>query len=66
LEIVEVELTKLKHEVDMINAKLKSKFFKKKDGDGLEEKTETESIKKDDGFDSLRELRKKGVVDGIF
>lgn len=50
----------------MINAKLKSKFFKKKDGDGLEEKTETESIKKDDGFDSLRELRKKGVVDGIF
>ena len=63
LKIVDVEITKLKHEIDMINAKLKSKFFKKKPED-LEEaiEPETEKIISGDGFDDIRQLRKSGVV----
>ena len=62
LRVVDAEVSKLKHEVDVINAKLKSKWFKKKEEEGLEGKTEeTESNIKDDGFDEIRNLRKNGV-----
>lgn len=43
----------------MINAKIKSKWFKKKEKEDLEDKTEeTENSIKDDGFDELRKLRR--------
>ncbi len=52
----------MKNGLEMMEQKLKSKFFKKKPEDleeAIEEK-ETESIKSPDGLDCLRELAKDG------
>lgn len=60
LKIIEAELEKLKHRIDFIDAKIKSKFFKeKKKDEDLEEKTETTI--NDDGFEEARNLRKSGI-----
>ena len=61
LKIAEAEISKLKHEIDLINVKLRSKLFpEEKKKEGLEE-IATEKPIKDDGLNELRELRKSGV-----
>ena len=64
MELANLEITQLKKEVEVINAKLRSKFFKKEDKSKDRADTETNSADEgdkqpvDDGFDELRTLRK--------
>ncbi len=59
LKLASNEIETIKHQIDLLNLKFKSKFFKKKEEEDLEAKTETSL--KDDGFEEIRQLRQSGV-----
>ena len=60
LKIARDEIENLKHRIELIEAKFRSKILKKNLESEVDETTEN-SIK-DDGFNELRQLRKSGVI----
>lgn len=66
LKIIDRDVSKLEHEVEMIKLKFKSKFFKKKDGEDILEdyvKEPAEEFKSPDGLDDLRKIARE--KDGV-
>ena len=61
LKLADVELMKIEGRLDNVEANIRKLIHGKKKNPGDLEETITESNKKDDGFDSLRELRKSGI-----